>query len=424
MNDGILAAVDGAASRAVNLLAELVRIRTVNPYSGEGGESTERQGQERLKQALDALGGQSVLFDCPADIYERMGVHGPRGRQFEGRPNLVSEFRFGGGGPCVILNGHMDTVGVADMEFDPFGAEVRDGRMLGRGACDCKGGLAAGWLALSALREAGALSGGRVLFESVIDEECSGSGAGTLACLDRGYAADAAIVLDGPGDRLVTGCMGILTGEITVRGRGGHAGSRDVVSAIDKGIVVKRALDGVKQEREQISSGTTLNVGVFQAGVSPTVVPATARLAFNLQYELAERRGAGRAGLEPGGACAKDQVARALAGACQADDWLRGHPPRLEWVKDLRPFRTDTDADLVRAVRQAHREATGAPIGTGTLPAWNDAAWLATLGRMPAVAYGVVREGEAHSTHECVWIEDVVRVARTVALAVRALLRG
>ena len=422
MKEKILQAVDGAADEAIKLLRDLVRINTVNPYSGEGNESNEREGQALLKDALDQLGGQSVMFDCPDDIYERMGVHGPKGRNFRGRPNLVSEFTLGTGGKTLIINDHMDTVGIADMEFEPFCAELKEGKMLGRGTCDSKGGLVAGWLALKALLSLDPPPNGSIVFESVIDEECNGSGAGTLACLDRGYRGDAAIVLDGYSGQLTISCMGVLTGEVTVPGRGGHSASRDVVSAIDKAIVVKEAIDRVKQVRESACPDAALNLGLFQAGVLPAVVPSSARLAFNLQYDISELEQAEKAGRGGTGVLAKEQVERELTAACDADPWLRERPAQLEWLKELIPFKTDPDAPLVRAMQQAHLDAAGEQIEAGKMTAWCDAAWMAHLCKMPVISFGTSRAGEAHSQHECVVIEDFIRVAKTTALAVHSLL--
>jgi len=415
--DEIVASVEANAAEGVALCRGLVRINTVNPYSGEGNESNEAEGQGFLKQALERMGGECVLFDCPDDVYERTGVHGPEGRQFRGRPNLVAEFVLGDGGRTIIINGHMDTVGIADMTIDPFGAELKDGKIFGRGSCDCKGGLAAAVLALQALLGLHRPVNGRVLFESVIDEECNGSGAGTLACCERGYRGDAAMVIDGSAAQVSIACMGVLTAEVAVTGRGGHAASRDVVSAIDKAVVVKEALDQVKRTREARCSQATLNLGVFQAGVLPAVVPSTARLAFNMQYEMSELREAERMGLGPCGALARQELERAVRDRCERDDWLRDHPPSFDWIKDLTPFETDPGVAVVRETQRAYRDVTGDGIEATRMSAWCDAAWLGRLGRMPVLSHGTSRPGRAHSPDEWVKVEDVLRTAKVFALS-------
>ncbi|MDH7569220.1 MAG: M20/M25/M40 family metallo-hydrolase, partial [Armatimonadota bacterium] len=137
------ARAEALAAETVDLTRALVRANTVNPYSGDPVWGNEANGQAILEPILRELGARVELFDCPADVYQRAGVLGPRDREFSGRPNLQAQWEFGAGGPRVVLQAHMDTVGVSDMTGDPFSAEVRDGRIWGRGSSDCKGGIAA-----------------------------------------------------------------------------------------------------------------------------------------------------------------------------------------------------------------------------------------------------------------------------------------
>ena len=182
--DKIIARVQSLEDELVKMCRRLVRIPTVNPYSGDSTAGCEKAGQLFLQPILKRLGGRTRLFAPPPDIYARMGVLGPKNRSFEDRPNLVAEFDFGRPGRQIILNGHMDTVGAAGMEFDPFAAELRDGRIFGRGTSDCKGGLCAGVIALKALMPFRKHLRGRVIFQSTVDEECNGGGAGTIIKLN------------------------------------------------------------------------------------------------------------------------------------------------------------------------------------------------------------------------------------------------
>ena len=140
--DRIIQEVDSLSDEMVEVCRELVQANTVNPYSGDPNPGNELNGQVVLEPILKEMGAQTRMFDTPPDIYERMGVIGPKGRKFAGRPNLVGELTFGSGGKRIIINGHMDTVAVAGMTIDPFSGEVKDGKIWGRGASDCKGNLA------------------------------------------------------------------------------------------------------------------------------------------------------------------------------------------------------------------------------------------------------------------------------------------
>ena len=210
--------VDASQAEIVELCQSLVRINTVNPYSGDRLPGGEKAGQEFLAPLLAALGGEVTLFDCPDDIYTRAGILGPKKRDFRGRPNLVARFDFGPG-PTIIINGHMDTVGIDNMAADALSGRIDGGCLYARGTSDCKGGITVGVSAIRALLASGGELRGSIVFESVVDEECNGGGAGTLACLDAGYTGDIAIFVDGNAGTLTMGCGGCLTADVFVEGQ-------------------------------------------------------------------------------------------------------------------------------------------------------------------------------------------------------------
>ena len=124
-----------------------------------------------------------------------------------------------GGGRSLILNGHIDTVTIEPTDEwtqDPFGAHIADGLMYGRGTSDMKGGLMAGLLAMAYLIESGARLRGDVIVQSVVNEEHAGNG--TLDLVRRGYAADAAIVLEPTNNAVCVSHPGGLYWQVTVPG--------------------------------------------------------------------------------------------------------------------------------------------------------------------------------------------------------------
>ena len=151
----VLQYVEAMEKEMIGVTCNLIRINTVNPYSGDERGGCEAEGQEHLRKALRPYGPEIDMFDPPSDIYERMGIIGPQGRSFEGRPNLVATWDFGGDGRVLILNDHIDTVGVSTMTIDPFSGEIRDGKIWGRGTSDSKGCLMAAVWAAAALSRCG-----------------------------------------------------------------------------------------------------------------------------------------------------------------------------------------------------------------------------------------------------------------------------
>lgn len=408
-----VACVEEMRGEITAMCRALVRINTVNPYAGGGQTGSELAGQAFIKPILEEAGGAARLFEPPPDIYHRMGVLGPADRNWEGRPNLVTEFDFGPG-PRIIINSHMDTVGVEGMASDPFCGGIRNGRIYGRGSSDDKGGMVMGIAAVkAAARFAGEL-GGSVVHQSVVDEECSGGGAGTLACCLEGYTGDEAIVIDGQGLAITRGCQGVLTAGLTVHGRGGHAATGGV-NAIDKAVHVKQAIDRFKQARETQNPDWLVNLGVFRSGVHAAVVPDSARLSLNIVYGIEEAARNEAAGSGWNGTAIRAAFEHVVRGADRSDPFLSAHPTELVWDKDLVPFETPEDAPVVRHLAAAYEAVLDREAGARIMPAWADAANLARYGSIPSVLFGCGTEGKAHSQDEYVVIEDIITGAKVVA---------
>jgi len=403
---------------------ELIRTPSVNPYAGDETAGNEYEAQMRFKSFLDGAGATTSLVEVPADVYEQAGVIGPKGRDFGNRPCVVGEFTFGSGGPTILINTHMDTVGAAGMSIDPFAGEVRDGAIWGRGASDSKGNLVMGLSAIEALTAHAAGLNGRVVFESVVDEECNGSGAGTLACCLAGLRGDAALVIDGAELVVTRGCGGVLTAEIDVEGKSGHAAHAGSVNAIEKAFVIAGAIERLKARREAEHPGFRLNLGVFHAGSIPAVVPGEAHMGMNVSYEVAEAVAAREAGRPYGAGLVMDALKAAVAEVVQTDDWLREHPPAVTWLKDLYPFETLAEADLVRAIAAAASDVTGRSTVVDVTPAWLDAAHMAVQLGIPVVGFGCGAKDVAHGPTEHLVIDVGVAGAKAVALMLHRWLSG
>ncbi len=415
MEQRLAALVEERRESIFEMLADLVRIETTNPYSGDADPAGEKAGQEYLQPVLREMGAEVAMFDCPDDIYERTHVIGPENRNFRDRPNLVATWDFGGG-PTVIVNGHMDTVGIDTYNGDPLSACIQDGRMLGRGTSDCKGGVTAGVSAIRALLDVADDLNGKLIFESVVDEECNGSGAGTLACLDAGYLGDMAVFVDGKDDTVTVGCNGCLTAAVDVRGQAGHAARGTGVNAIEKGVVIQEAVYAFKHAREAERPEARLNLGVFRGGIHPAVVPAEARLEMNMVYELDEAQaGMDKTGIW-GGAVVREEYERYIRAAEEVDDWLRAHPCTITWIKDLVPFSEDEDQPLVHDVSDAFAGVMGARPVIDRMVAWTDACWPSAYAHIPTVLYGPGAGDAPHTDDEYIDLEALIRCSKVLGV--------
>src|SRR5437868_5493993 len=225
-----------------------------------------------------------------------------------------------------VFNGHIDVVPEGDhtnWNYNPWGAELIDGRIYGRGACDMKGGLMAALYAIKAIMDIDIPINGSLMIQSVIGEE--DGGIGTFASLLRGHAGDAAIVCEPTRLKLIPAQAGALTFTVRVFGKSAHASVRlEGVSAIEKYLDIHRALIQLERERNsevehpllgKLPLPYPLSIGRVQAGNWSSSVPE------ELIFE-------GRIGVAMGEAsdAVHRQFERTLLNLAEEDPWLRDHP--------------------------------------------------------------------------------------------------
>ncbi len=191
----IHAEIDRRRDEIVACLADLVRIPSVN-RNPLGDELAAQRHMERVFR--DA--GLEVDVFVPDAVPGAVASPGwwP-GSDYTDRPNVVGTRRGAGDGRSLLLLAHVDVVPEGPHELwrhGPFNPVVEDGALVGRGAADDKGGLAAQFMALRCLEAAGFRPRGDVILASVVDEESAGAN-GTLAALHRGHVADGCVYTDG-----------------------------------------------------------------------------------------------------------------------------------------------------------------------------------------------------------------------------------
>ena len=339
------------------------------------------------------------------------------GTNFAGRPNVVGAIRGRGGGRSLILNAHVDVVDPGPAEawtHDPWSGAVVDGKLYGRGAVDDKAGLAAMLFAARCLRELGVSPDGDVLLESVVDEEWGGGG--TLATLQRGYRADAAIVFEPSDLEVCPASRGGQAFRVTVQGRGAHPiRSYEGVSALEKAIPVLAGLRRLEAER-QVRLRTPLFarypifapivVGKIAADRIPSKVPETCVLEGLMGYAPVETYQQ-----------AREELENCVAAAAAEDPWLRARPPRVEWLGlNKEGAETPEAHPFVRLTSAAVADATGRPPVLAGFPAGCDLPYLARHAGIPSVVFGPGNCTVAHGSNEYVSIAEVVAAAKTLLL--------
>jgi succinyl-diaminopimelate desuccinylase len=294
-------AVDELQGELVELLQRLVRIPTVNP-PGEAYEDF----CAAFRDTLDGLGYATDVVRVPEEDLAELAPQG-EGRP---RPSVLATLEQGAG-PTVHLNGHYDVVPVGnDWTRDPFGGELDDGWIYGRGAADMKSGLAAQVIAVEALRRTA--WAGRIVHSAVPDEETVGvRNAGTGWLVEQGLVrADAVIITEpfGP-DGVGIGHKGAIWGEITIFGKQAHGSSpRLGVNAVEamarylarldadlRPLLDERITDLGVTPPESIHS--TLSFDTIHGGAATNIVPDRCTVTFNRRLLPGEDLDAARAEL-------------------------------------------------------------------------------------------------------------------------------
>jgi len=324
----------------------------------------------------------------------------------------------GAGGRRLVLSGHLDVVPPGDpatWTTDPWGAEVRDGRLFGRGACDMKGGVAAILAAVRALGAGGDLDrlDGELTVVLVPSEEDGGQG--TLAAIRAGATGDLAVITEPSNLDIVVAHAGAITFRLTVPGRAAHASQRrEGVSALDKLFVLARALEADEARRNAAEIDPLMTaIGLPY----PTIIGIVAGgewASTVLDRVTADGRYGVRLGQTP--AEAEAELRAAVEGACAGDEFLRDHPARVEITGGrFGSARVPSDhplpaglADVAEAVTGRRPALLGEPYGA-------DMQMFVNHGDTPCVIFGPGDVRVAHSADESVPLDEVEACARVLA---------
>jgi len=344
--------------------------------------------------------GEAAIADYCAHFLREAGLAVEVQEVAPGRPNVIGVLRGAGGGRSLMLNGHVDTVGVEGMA-EPFSPRRRDGHILGRGSSDMKGSIAAMLWTARALREADVHLKGDLLIACVVDEEYASIGTEALA---RAYTADAAIVTEPTDLGLCLAHRGFVWVEVETIGRAAH-GSRpnegvDAITHMGRFLVAFEDYGRELQARPHPALVTppSAHASMVSGGREWSMYPDVC------QVQLERRTVSGET---PQAVLA--EIEAILARLAAADPAFRA-TARLVFSRE--PFGIDADAPIARAVAAATESVLGrAPALVGQT-AWTDAALLQAAG-IPTVLFGNTGGGW-HSIDEWVEAESVVQCARVL----------
>ena len=408
-------AVDQEFDRQIAFLSALTAHPSTrgNEQSAQGFMADElaARGYEIDRWQIDIdeiqhLPGFSPVLGPYEDAVNVVGIHRPKSQQ----------------GRSLILNGHIDVVpaGPLDMwDSPPFEPRVADGWLYGRGGGDMKAGLAANLFALDALGTCGLAPAGTVYFQSVVEEECTGNGA--LACLARGYTADAALIPEPFSEHLVTAQLGVIWFQVHLKGLPTHvayAGSGS--NAIEAAFPLIDALHQMEHrwnapenrpdEYAHMHHALNLNIGKIEGGDWTSSVPAWS--VFDV-----------RMAIFPGQSidAAKAEIEQVIMDAARENAFLRNSLPEIVYHgfhAEGYALSRDSSANATSAIAAldaAHQSVSGEPLQREAITATTDARFFGLYADTPALVYGPRAEA-IHGFNERVELESMRRVTKATAL--------
>ena len=414
--DRIVAEVDRAADEIVDFASRLIRIPTINPPG------------EEYENCANVIGDQLRAHGADVQLLPAIGrtEHTPQ----HPRINVIGRHSGTADGPAIHLNGHFDVVPTGmGWTRDPFGAEIADGKLYGRGSCDMKAGIAAAVFAVEAIQRSGVTHALPIEISGTVDEESGGFAGVAWLAENRFLSRDRtkAVIIPEPFgvDRVCVGHRGVYWFEVIAQGRMAHGSMPYLgISAIEG---MSHLLDLVRDELGPALLGrvtampvvpegsrhATININGIDGGQPVDDIPSPCvadrcRVVFDRRFLFEE-------GLER----TRAEIAALVAKA-------QSRMPDVEFsIEDrliFEPTRTPEDAPVIGALTDAITLVTGRPASLVASPGTYDHKHVARIAGVPhCVAYGPGELGMAHQPDEYCAIEDIVNATKVLALAVLKL---
>ncbi|MBS1678273.1 MAG: M20/M25/M40 family metallo-hydrolase [Actinobacteria bacterium] len=400
LETAIRTAVEARKESLFELTAELVRQQTLTGQE----EGAQRIIDARLRAAGFAV--ERVQPDAEAALADPYA--GYPALSYEGRSSVVGRSPGSGGGRSLHLNGHVDVVPVERPEewaHDPWGAEIADGRLWGRGSGDMKAGLAACIVAAEVVAEVCPDRAGELIVSSVIEEETGGNGMWSV--LRAGHVGDATVFGEPSDLCLDHGGTGVVWAKLTAHSSSGHAETAKRSGAFEELAAAVAALRRLEKERNSPPRDPAFaavsdwpfgtSIGKIEGGVwtasTPERLAAHARIGFGRETEPAE---------------VQQEVVEAVAAATDQ--------VTVEFTAfRARAYCHDSTGPWPDAVAAAHRTVVGTEPQTTIATATADARYITG----PSLCYGPIT-GNLHGRDEWVDLASLEQVAGVIALAAAA----
>jgi acetylornithine deacetylase/succinyl-diaminopimelate desuccinylase family protein len=350
-------------------------------------------------------GTEDAAAEVARTVLIELGASPETIRGDAGRPSVVATIG-AVDGPTLAWNGHLDTVPAGSLDtwsVDPFAGEVIDGRLIGRGACDMKGPIAAAHAAVAAIRRAGVELRGALTFHLAADEELSGLH-GTKVLLDRGLLTQGAAIVGEPTDlHIGLAERGGAWITATAYGAAAHGSQPDrgVNAITSMARFLLRLPEVVPAAVHPLCGRATVNAAIIEGGSAPNVVPD--RCAVDIDRRILPGESDPEAVLAPFRVLSED---------------LRREHPEVDVRSEIREWTEAAEAPGDSSIAEASRVATaaeGVAASDVGFTGITDARYYINDAAIPTVILGPGSLSVAHTADEWVAVEELVTAARIYA---------
>ena len=416
----LLKIIEARREELVELAQGLIRFPTINPPG------------EAYQPCAEFIGRRLGARGFTVNYVRAAGTPGDSERY--PRINVIARREGNVAGPCVHFNSHIDVVQTGTgWTLDPFAAQIRDGKIYGRGACDIKGGLAASIIAVEALIDSGAELPGALEISGTVDEESGGFG-GVHYLAQRGWFSPPRVdhvIIPEPlnVDRVCIGHRGVWWAEIETHGRMAHGSMpflgdcavrhmHAFIDRLEQDLYPKLAAR--RTDMPVVPSGarhSTMNINSIHGGQAETsgfpapCVPDSCRMVIDRRLLIEESMDSVKAEV------------RALLEQLVAE--RAGFAYELRDIFEVQPTMADRNGPVARSTAAAIQRVMGREAQFVCSPGTYDQKHIDRIGKLrDCIAYGPGILDLAHQPDEYVLIEDMVNSAKVMALSAHALLVG
>ena len=375
--------IDGMRDEAIAFLQSLIRINSVNPSPGFEHELADYVAEKMRQLSMDVH-----QIEPEKDRISNLGLyHG-----YEGHKTL-------------LINSHLDTVPAGTLEdwiSPPFEARIVGNRIIGRGAKDCKLGMASSLMALEAIQRSDIHLRGNYMITTTAGEE-TGGGLGLPQLIDTGLVkADYAIYAEGEPRQLVIGARGFCQIEISVKGKATHSSNKHLgTNAIVKMAPIIKAIDSMAftnwKPHEVVPGKPVASVNMISGGFKENVVPDSCTIIVDIRFL-------------PGMTIDSviSDVDRVRDSLQRQEPFIGGLDYSVRIRSVGRPMITDANDPFVKVLQRAVFDVTGEMFPAFGMTASTDARWLVNDAKIPTILFSLA-ESRSHVPNEFVIIEQYIQ---------------